>query len=253
MSSHAQNLESATRTNRKSSTARKLVQAAALAAVLVPLGSVAIEGSVIYCDTNPGSGSCTGFFSSGNTSNTWKFFEDSSFDPSELLYSFTLSGAVTDPFSLDVNDIVETQATLAPRLAPFFPNAVCVPTNDPGLCGYFRVTGTDGFDGGIYDLEISWFSNSDPLSVPTNAFVLQAKNGFGGVFTNTLSNPFYNPNPTPEDPVVGGRGDSFSDFLASTTNPIPEPASLLLLGSGLGAMLYKRSRRRRASDTAPAV
>ncbi len=234
--------------SRKSSNVKKLVQAAALAAVLVPLGTVAIEGSAIYCDTNA-SGSCVGSFTSTNASNTWKFF-----DGAQLLYTFTLTGDVTTSFDLDVDDFIESQTSLLDtnRLVNF-PNAVCVPTRDPGQCGLFRVTGANGFDGGTYDLEISWFSNADPLSVPLTAFVLQAKNGFGGVFTNQLTNGFYFPNPTPTDPVVGGRGDAFSDFGAFTENPIPEPASLLLLSSGLGALLYKRSRRRRTSENPPVV
>jgi PEP-CTERM motif-containing protein len=226
------------KTAQKSSTARRLVQAAALAAVLVPLGSVAIEGSTIYCDSN-GSGGCSGTFTSTNTTNTWKFTD--SIDG--LLYTFTLTGQVLNTFSIVVDDFITTQSQITGLLGSF-PNAVCVPTRDPGLCGLFTVSGNDGFVGGIYDLSISWFGNADPLSVPQDAFVLQARNSGGGVFTNTLFNPFYDPQPVPNDPVVGGRGDAFSTFGVFTDSTVPEPASLLLLGSGLGALLYKRGRRK---------
>jgi hypothetical protein len=231
---------------KRSNSARKLVQAAALAAVLVPLGSVAIEGSTIYCDSN-GSGGCSGTFTSADPSNTWKFTD--AIDG--LLYTFTLSGQVTTTFTLNVDDFIVTQSAIQGLLGSF-PDAVCVPTRDPGLCGLFRVNGDDGFDGGLYDLTIAWFGNADPLSVPPTAFVLQAKNSGGGVFTNQLTDGFYDPLVTPDDPAVGGKGDSFSNFGAFTT-PVPEPASLLLLGSGLGAMLYKRSRRRRESGPPPVV
>ena len=58
----------------KASPAKKLIQAAALAAVLVPLGSVAVETATINCISD-GSG-CTGTYTAGGgpQSNTWKFF-----------------------------------------------------------------------------------------------------------------------------------------------------------------------------------
>jgi len=230
---------------KRSSTALRLVQAAVLAAVLVPLGSVAIESSTIYCDT--GYGACSGTFSPTNTSNTWKFTD--SIDG--LLYTFTLSGQVSTAFTIAVDDRLTTQSAELANLAAFFGNSVCVPTRNPGSCGIFDVFGSDGFVSGLYDLEIAWFSNSDPLSQPQNAYILQSKNGFHPIWTNQLTAGFYFPNPTPTDPVVGGKGDSFSTFGVFTDNPIPEPTSLLLLGTGLGAAWYKRARRKRQSRNGP--
>ena len=47
----------------------------------------------------------------------------------------------------------------------------------------------------------------------------------------------------PLDPAVGGRDDMFNGFtLADPSNPVPEPASLLLLGTGISGWLYRRRR-----------
>jgi hypothetical protein len=52
------------------------------------------------------------------------------------------------------------------------------------------------------------------------------------------------------DPEIAGTDDNFQDFIVvQAPNPIPEPASLLLLGSGMTGLLYYR--RRRKSPGAP--
>jgi hypothetical protein len=235
-------------------TAKKLIHAAALAAALVPLGSVLAHGATISCFTTAGSGAgCdgtgtytpTGSGGSDIVSNTWKFFNGS-----DLIYTFEIKGVPTSTFSLDVSDFVTTQGGLEEAGALVnFPNATCIPTFDAGVCGVFDVfveSGEATWDQDGYYATITWFSNVDPLSAPPNDgnnHILQAKNASGGtIYTNQLIDTLYDPNPSPTDPALGGRGDSFSQFGAFRTTP--EPSTLLLLGTGIVTAMYRRRKRR---------
>jgi hypothetical protein len=270
---------------RRTSKATKLLQAAALAAVLVPLGTVAVETATINCVTTSSGGGCfnsaggSGFFYSGGgqQSNTWSFYRNANTLPQDLIYSFTITGTPAVDFSLNVRDFVTTQAALSAAppgeydVQPPFPlmnfaGLMCVPTNNPGLCGLFDVTsdGTPAWSGLFYDAKIAWNTNADPASLPASnrVTILQAKDylpdgspNWNYVFTNTLSNIWYDPNQPPPDPGIGGRGNSFSRFgvfwsedlppAGNQSDVVPEPGSMILLGTGLAGAIHRARRRKR--------
>ncbi len=217
---------------KKPSRTTKLLQAAALAAVLVPLGTVAVQTSTIQCGTTSGGGGqCTasGYYSPspGSGSNTWEFYQNSNY--TGLLYSFQVSGTPTRAFNLDVSDWVMPYGLTG---GVNFPTLTCVPTYGAFIygsyCGLFDVTVYDQTPTagplfyGDYNLKITWFTNGNAASDPAPPYrvtILQAKDLLADgspntsyQFTNQLRGIWYNPNLPPPDPAIGGRGDSFSRF-----------------------------------------
>jgi hypothetical protein len=228
---------------RKSSRTSKLIQAAALAAVLVPLGSVAVETSTI---THSYSGSGT-----GSPANNLAF----DFGPYKLRLFFE-NLAFLAGFAVTVEDLPTNQATVGSRLPA---GHVCVPMLDPSStlnpCVEFDVDAPDPGSGtwtGDYDITIAWDFNTDPTFpdtpggrirllhdsslLPGNAFASDITTN-GSYFSGTV------------DPAIGGRDDNFQSFIVTQNGnaAVPEPATLFLVTSGVGGLLYRRRRKKQDS------
>jgi hypothetical protein len=255
---------------RRRSSAATLLQVAALAAALVPLGSVAAEASTCHFDGS-GSPNCG---ISGIGADGFAFF---GFD--DPTYKVALAfDKVIGEFDVTITATEMDETTALAKMAafpgfhpvpigsnsstPFIDFNVSAPppcTTDaecaPGANTWRSDSDPDTRGPGVpsgYELRIYWTKDTDAMGF-TDPHVLHATGG-SDVYDHDITDPdFPYTTEIPKcsifdcevtDPAVGGRDDMFTTFGAGDpTNPVPEPASLVLLGGGVSAWLYRRRRK----------
>jgi hypothetical protein len=224
------------------STVRKVIQAALLALAWVILGAVPSEAAAITCHFGSGEGAWDYGCSNPNGPNRVRYsFGDYFFD----LTLNDLEGSFEVTISDDVIDAEEFSARAAA-----FPGYAPLALTENGDYIDFVVSFDPAYDPqdlpwSSYDFTIDW--NFGPYFPPEGSRVTVLHsigridgNAYDEDMCLVYNNCVYDPYPS----IRSGNTDFGTFTVAVAPVSVPEPASALMLGIGLGSLAFFNRRRR---------